>query len=118
MIKDLMLSYGNSEEDIDGIITSYSLAKFSPETLEKKIKENYEFLLRLGYSKEDVIKMTKTQPAIYGSSIENMQQKIDDMETLGYSIEDIIKMTKTQPSIYGYSIENMKQKKADMEVLG
>ena len=39
--------------------------------------------------------MTKTQPSIYGYSIENMKQKIEDMEALGYSKEDIIKMTRT-----------------------
>ena len=82
MIKDLMLSYGYSEEDIDGIIASYSLAKLSPETLEKKIKENYEFLLRLGYSKEDVIKMTKSLPTIYGYSIDNMRQKIEFYDSI------------------------------------
>ena len=64
----------------------------------------------LGYSKEDVIKMTKTQPPICSYSIENMQQKIADMEAVGYSKEDVIKMTKSLPSIYSDSIENMKQK--------
>ena len=64
----------------------------------------------LGYSKEEVIKMTKTLPAIYGYSIENMKQKITNIESLGYSKEEVIKMAKTLPTIYGLSIENMKQK--------
>ena len=54
--------------------------------------------------------MTKSLPSIYSYSIENMKQKIEDIESLGYSREEVIKMTKSLPSIYGYSIENMKQK--------
>ena len=61
-------------------------------------------------TKEEVIKMTKTLPSIYGYSIENMKQKIIDIMDLGYTKEEVIKMTKTLPSIYGLSIENIKQK--------
>ena len=47
-------------------------------------------------------------PAIYGHSIENMKQKIEDIVNLGYTKEEVIKMTKILPAIYGLSIENMK----------
>ena len=60
---------------------------------------------KLGYSRAEVIKMTKSQPAIYGLSIDNIKQKIEDMEKLGYSKEEVIKMTKSLPAIYGLSIE-------------
>ena len=73
---------------------------------------------KLGYSKEEVIRMTKSLPAIYGLSIDNIKQKIEDMEKLGYSKEEVIKMTKSLPSIYGYSIDNIKQKIEDIEKLG
>ena len=76
----------------------------------KKFNDNTNFLLSLGYSREEVIKMTKNYPAIYGYSIDNMKKKIEDMESLGYSREEVIKMTKTLPAIYSYSIDNMKQK--------
>ena len=62
--------------------------------------------------------MTKGLPSIYSVSIENLKQKIEDMENLGYSREEVIKMTKGLPSIFGYSIENLKQKIEDMENLG
>ena len=75
-------------------------------------------MITLGYTKEEVVKMTKTLPAIYGYSIENMKQKIEDMITLGYTKEEIIKMTKSLPAIYSYSIENMKQKIEDIISLG
>ena len=64
----------------------------------------------LGYSKEEVIKMTKSLPTLYCLSIENIKDKIKDMVDLGYSKEEVIKMTKNLPSIYGYSIENIKDK--------
>ena len=64
----------------------------------------------LGYSRDDAIKMTKSSPAIYGFSLENMTQKLKDMENLGYSREDVIKMTKSLPTIYGLSLENIKHK--------
>ena len=54
--------------------------------------------------------MTKSLPQIYGLSIENIQQKIEDLKKLGYSQEEVIKMTKSLPQIYGLSIENIKQK--------
>ena len=74
------------------------------------MKQKIEDMMLLGYSKEEVIKMTKTLPAIYGYSKENMKQKIEDMMLLGYSKEEVVKMTKSMPSIYSYSKENMKQK--------
>ena len=64
----------------------------------------------MGYTKEEIIKMTKSLPSIYSYSIENMKQKIEDIISLGYTKEEVIKMTKILTSIYGLSIENMKQK--------
>ena len=67
-------------------------------------------MISLGYSKEDVIKMTKRLPSLYGLSIENIKQKIEDLISLGCDKEDVIKMTQNLPSLYSYSIENIKQK--------
>ena len=72
----------------------------------------------LGYSQDDVIKMTKSLSTIYGLSIDNMKQKISDMQKLGYSQDDVIKMTKSSPAIYSFSIDNMKQKISNMQELG
>ena len=38
-----------------------------------------EDLKQLGYSQEEIIKMTKMLPAIYSYSIENIKQKIKDV---------------------------------------
>ena len=46
----------------------------------KKINKNINY--KLGYSKEEVIKMTKSMPSIYGYSIYTLKQKIEDMEKI------------------------------------
>ena len=69
-----------------------------------------EVLLKLGYTKEDALKMTRLFSSLYGLSIENIKKKIDDLMLLGYSKEDTLKMTRLFPSLYGLSIENIKKK--------
>ena len=117
-VKKLLQEYGYEENEIELIIENERVKKYKSETLLNKIRENYNYLLSLGYSREEVIKMTKTLPSIYGYSIENLKKKIEDLEKLGYSKEEVIKITKSMPSIYGFSIENIKQKIEDLEKLG
>lgn len=109
-LKKMFLELGYSEKEYVKIVNTYPIINMKPETLKKRVKENYDFLISLGYSKKEIIKMTKRVSAIYGYSIENIKQKIEDIEALGYSREEVIKMTKNFPSIYGFSIENIKQK--------
>ena len=114
----LLCNFGYTKEESKEILNTYPLNACKPETLKKKIEEINMYMEKLGYSRAEVIKMTKSQPAIYGYSIDNIKQKIEDMEKLGYSRAEVIKMTKSQPAIYGYSIDNIKQKIEDMEKLG
>lgn len=109
-LKKMFLELGYSEKEYVKIVNTYPIINMKPETLKKRVKENYDFLISLGYSKKEIIKMTKRVSAIYGYSIENIKQKIEDMEELGYSREEAIKMTIGLPSILGLSIENIKQK--------
>ena len=106
----LLCNFGYTKEESKEILNTYPLNACKPETLKKKIEEINMYMEKLGYSKEEVIKMTKSLPAIYGYSIDNIKQKIEDMEKLGYSKEEVIKMTKSLPTIYGLSIDNIKQK--------
>ena len=109
-LKELFLSLGYTEEEYKEIVNSYSLINLKPATLQIIVKENYDFLISLGYTQEEIIKMTKSLPNIYGYSIENIKQKIEDLKELGYTQEEVIKMTKILPALYGLSIENIKQK--------
>ena len=109
-LKEEFIKLGYTEEDYEIIRNNYAVNQIKDETLIKKLKDNFAFLLKMGYTKEEVVKMTKSSPSIYGLSKENIKQKIKDMNTLGYTKEEVIKMTKSLPQIYGLSIESMKQK--------
>ena len=118
MLKEKFLEFGYTEEEYYAIRNSYALSNYLDDTLLKKYCDAILFFLKLGYIKEEVIKMTKNSPFIYGLSIENIKQKIDGMVSLGYTKEEVIKMTKTLPAICCYNIENIKQKIDDMGFLG
>ena len=117
-LKEEFIKLGYTEEDYEIIRNNYAVNQIKDETLIKKLKDNFAFLLKMGYTKEEVIKMTKSSPQIYSYSIENMKQKIEDIISLGYTKEEVIKMTKILPAIYGLSIESMKQKIEDIISLG
>ena len=117
-LRKFFIEIGYTEEEYEIIVNTYPLSNLKVETLLNKVKENYNFLIELGYSREDVIKMTKSLPAIYSLSIENIKQKIENLIELGYSREDVIKMTKKIPQIYGLSIESIRQKIEDLKELG
>ena len=118
MVKEYLLQLGYSKEEIKTILNSYPLCNLKKDTLLAKIKEVYCLLISLGYSHEDVIKMTKVLPSLFGYSIENIKQKIDDLISLGYSRDDVIKMTKILPTLYSNSIGNIKQKMDNLISLG
>ena len=76
-VKSYLKKLGYEEAEIEEIINDYAIVRLKPETLIKNIERNYNYLLTLGYSQEEVIKMTKSLPAIYGYSIENIKQKVE-----------------------------------------
>ena len=76
MVKGYLISLGYNNEDIENILTCNSLKDFKEDTLLIHIKDIYNLLISLGYSRADVIKMTKSLPSLYSLSIENIKQKI------------------------------------------
>ena len=118
MLKEKFLEFGYTEEEYNLIRNSYSVINYTEETFMQKFIEITSYLLDLGYTKTEVLKMTKTLPSIYGYSIENMNKKINDMISLGYTKDEVLKMIKSLPAIYSYSIENMNQKISDIIDLG
>ena len=79
----VLCNFGYTKEESKEILNTYSLNAYKPETLKKKIEEINMYMEKLGYSKEEVIKMTKSLPAIYGYSIDNIKQKIDFYDSIG-----------------------------------
>lgn len=81
-LKEEFIKLGYTEEDYEIIRNNYAVNQIKDETLIKKLKDNFAFLLKIGYTKEEVIKMTKILPSIYGLSIENMKQKIEFYDSI------------------------------------
>ena len=105
-----LIKLGYSKKESIDLVTRYPLCSYKDETLKNNIISVYDYLLSLGYTKKDVIKMTKLLPALYSYSKENIRDKIDFLISLGYTKEDVIKMTKLLPSLYGLSKENIQDK--------
>lgn len=82
-LKKLFLELGYSEKEYVKIVNTYPIKNMKPETLIRRVKDNYDFLISLGYSKKEIIKMTKRVSAIYGYSIENIKQKIEFYDFIG-----------------------------------
>ena len=80
----VMYDIGYNDKEIDKILYDSNLVFIKENTLLKKINCIYNLLISLGYSRADVIKMTKLLPSLYGYSIENIKQKIEDLISLGY----------------------------------
>ena len=79
----LLCNFGYTKEESKEILNTYPLNICKPETLKRKIEEINMYMEKLGYSRAEVIKMTKSQPAIYGLSIDNIKQKIDFYDSIG-----------------------------------
>ena len=79
----LLCNFGYTKEESKGILNTYPLNTCKPETLKKKIEKINIYMEKLGYSRAEVIKMTKSQPAIYGYSIDNIKQKTDFYDSIG-----------------------------------
>ena len=117
-VRKYLQGFGFSDENITIILKTYPICDMSEDTLLDHCKKNNQWFLESGYTKEEIIKMTKLLPQLYGYSINNIKQKIDDFIELGYTREEIIKMTKSFPALYSYSIDNIKQKIDDLTKLG
>ena len=107
---ELLINLGYSKKEAEDITSSFLLVTLKDETLCKKIHENFNYLISLGYTRADVIKMTKLLPSLYSYSKETIEEKISFLISLGYTMIDIIKMTKQFPALYSLSKENIKDK--------
>lgn len=110
----LKLGYKNR----DAKILANKLQAQDRKISESILTELFGFLGSLGYSREDIIRMTKKLPAMCQYSIDSLKHKIEGLEELGYNRGDIIKMTKVYPQIYSISMENINKKIQEMGELG
>lgn len=116
-LKELFKKLGYTESEFEDIVNGFGVVGLKPETLLKKVKENYDFFISLGYTQEEILKMTKILPDIYSRNIDTLKQKIKTMQEIGYTKEEIIKMTANFSPIYSLSIDSIKQRMQDMQAL-
>lgn len=72
-LKEEFIKAGYTEDDYNEIRNSHSLINMKDETISIHLKDIFTFFLKNGYTKEEIIKMTKSLPSIYSLSIENMK---------------------------------------------
>lgn len=118
MIKEYLRDYGYSEEQIKKILLHKKLNTLKDESFLKVIPRTIKCLESLGFSPNQIIKMTSALPPIFGHSEENLRNKVFDMEELGYSRNQIIRMASNFASIFTYSINTMKTRLVEIESLG
>ena len=83
-LEELFISLGYSKDDYNEIINAYALTNLKEDTLFNNVKRNFDYFIRLGYKREEVIKMTKTLPSIYSLSIENIKEKLEFYDSNPY----------------------------------
>lgn len=118
MITSYMMNIGYKEEEINRILKQHIIKRFSSETLLMHIEELFNYFLDKGYTKDQIIKMTKRTPSLYSCSVENIENKYEDLISLGYTKEEIIHITLIAPVIFTYNMENVKQKMNDLMCFG
>lgn len=117
MLKKLIL-IGYNCNQIRKIFKHYSICNYESEYLVQKIENIFNYLLSIGYTKEEVIKLTVKFPAIFGQKEESLKEKVDDLISLGYSDNQVLKMVKEHPQILSYSKTKMMEKINNLILLG
>ena len=118
MFEIYMKKLGYNNNDIIKIRNNYILKKYSELTLYNKISDIILYLFLYGYSKQELIGITRKFPSLYCYSIDSLKSKIENIESLGYSKEEIIKMTIKNPTLFGKDIKDIKRKKKFYEQIG
>lgn len=106
--KELLKNLGYDDDVIVKILEWNN--KSLPETLNYYIEKTFNYFIEKGYTKDEIIKMTKTLPALFSLNEESLNKKYQYFIEKGYTLEGIIKMTKTIPTMFSLSEENLDKK--------
>lgn len=92
MLEKLLLELGYGEVDITLLKYNKSLNGYSEIELCDNIKKIFDYLLSLGYSRDEVLKITSLNSMIYSKSILDIENRYIYLSKLGYSDEEIKKL--------------------------
>jgi len=113
-----MKGIGYSDSDIVRIRNSYILKRYNDLGLYNKINDILCYLFLYGFSREELIIITRTFPTIYSYSIDIIKNKFLGLRGLGYSNEEIRMMIVKYPALFGRDIKDIKIKKNFFEKIG
>ena len=87
-------------------------------SIEESVKNMLNELNKLGFSRDEALKITSKNMSIFGRDIESIKNTILKLESYGYSRGEVILMIKKHPSILNFSIVRLEQRINDMVLLG
>ena len=114
MLEEFLLSIGYEDNEINTILKIYPKSKYSEATLLYNFKNLYHFFKRNGFDNGDFIRITVTKPDILLESIEDIKDKIEELNAIGFHKLDAFYMIKKYPYLLSIGIPKIKNK---MEVL-
>ena len=106
MIYEYLCSLGLSNNKIEEIINSYGVSNLTDERLYIKTKNMCEYLIGLGYTDKDILRIITKYPSVCVYDISNVESKIKDMLDLKYSKKELLGMIREYPYLLGLSITN------------
>ena len=118
MIEKKFIDFGYTKEEYNSMRNKNSIKHISDATLTMRFNQLNDYLHRLGYTNQEIIKMLKSEPSLYNYSVETFKQKIDDMMSLGYTKKALMRMIKSYPTLCTLSKATINQKIESMMSLG
>ena len=111
MLYEYMLELGLNNKEIEIIINKNKLYQYNEEILYKKLKDNYNYLLGLGYSNNEIKNFLFESIFLFTYGVSVIEKKINNLINLGYSMDEIRKMSIKHQAIFWLSIDNINRKR-------
>ena len=105
-----MLNFGYTDREINKILSSSIIVKLKEETIYRKIVSVSNFLISVGYGKNEIIKIIKLHPRLLGLTVDNLEKKIDVLKLLGYDMVIIKRITIKCPQVFSLNTSNIEDK--------
>lgn len=118
MLKEYMVSLGYDENDVDRMRNTYPVIRCGDEYLCLAIKEIFDVLIKFGYTKSQIIKLTLARPHIFCYGTDVITTKLNHYKNLLGSKKMVIKVTLDFPTLLSYSLESVTDKIDGLKELG
>ncbi len=115
---ECLKNYGFYDEEIQKIISNYSLRRYTDETLVNNINDTISFFLKLKISMPKIHKMLVLKPELFSRDEDNRKDKYQNLLDLGYKEEQLKRAMKFLMFALLYSINNVNDKVRDIESIG